>query len=146
MADEEEKNEEQNAEATEAVDAEVSEVEVFDAPKNRLIAFLLYFFKVFFIVTLIYVIIFTAFRVFQGVGEGSPTGVLLGLFRGIAEGMGCGYIVACFTGIIMTPGTTGYKKWPVENGRYKVKWYNIILGILGLVWFSFLTWIMFFFG
>ncbi len=86
-----------------------------------------------------YVIAMIVWKGSQGAEDGGGTKLLIGLIRGAFEGMGCGYFVALIAGLVMA---SGYKTFPVVDGKYQIKWYNIVLGILGLVWFLFLTFIL----
>ena len=110
-----------------------------EAPKNVQLAALLNFFRIYFIFMAAYVIAMIVWKGSQGAEDGGGTKLLIGLIRGAFEGMGCGYFVALIAGLVMT---SGYKTFPVVDGKYQIKWYNIVLGILGFIWFLFLTLIL----
>tara|TARA_B100001123_G_scaffold395026_1_gene476265 strand:- start:111 stop:542 length:432 start_codon:yes stop_codon:yes gene_type:complete len=110
-----------------------------EAPKNLQLAALLNFFRIYFIFMAAYVIVMMVWKGSQGVESGGGAKLLIGLIRGALEGMGCGYFVALIAGLVMA---SGYKSFPVVDGNYQIKWYNILLGVLGLVWFLSLTFIL----
>ena len=110
-----------------------------ETPKNLQVAALLNFFRIYFIFMAAYVIAMMVLKGSQGVESGGGAKLLIELIRGALEGMGCGYFVALIAGLVMA---SGYKSFPVVDGNYQIKWYNILMGVLGLVWFLFLTFIL----
>tara|TARA_B100000287_G_scaffold409738_1_gene437423 strand:- start:509 stop:940 length:432 start_codon:yes stop_codon:yes gene_type:complete len=118
---------------------EVASTQKPEAPKNLQLAAFLNFFRIYFIFMAAYVIAMMVWKGSQGVESGGGAKLMIGLIRGALEGMGCGYFVALIAGLVMA---SGYKSFPVVDGKYQIKWYNILLGVLGLVWFLFLTFIL----
>ena len=111
--------------------------EGLEKPKNVTVVSGIYFFKNFFLVMLIWIIGFMVWSGFQGSKDAGVLGGLLGLLIGALQGMVCGYFIACAVGLGLQ---SGYKTYPVVDGKYEVKWYDIIFAILGLALFIFNTW------